>query len=316
MKKIMLAVAAGIIVSSATAAAEPITITGDAAIKYQHDSADDETTTSGSVFTIKLMGEADLGQGWSLYTRLAAQNVANSSQADFNVSSAAYGENKKWVVALDQFGVNYKQDKLAYKLGRQAATVGTTALLYSRPDSNIGKKAFVDGLSVAGTVSAMDISAIAAREDNPDGELQNKVYAIRGGYSPSKNLNYGITLGRYSSDASTNHWAVDGTYTVGKSHITAEYTKSSSTTNNTAYAVGVGYDFDDKLSTSITSFRVEELGSMGQQSDFDFDNRGLHYGLSYKLSAQAALDFVYKDQKTISQGKSNRSFEATLNYTF
>lgn len=316
MKKLMLALAAGLIVTTTPASAEPITITGDAAIKYQRDSADGEAATSGSVFTIKLKGEADLGDGWSLYTRLAAQRVSDSGLADFNVSPSVYGEDKKWVVALDQFGVNYKTEKLNYKLGRQDITVGTTALLYSRPDSNVGKKAFVDGLSVTGTIGAMDIAAVAAREDNPDDESENKLYAIRAGYSPVEAFNYGVTLGRYSSDDSTNHWAIDGIYKMGKSHITAEYTKSSSNSKNAAFAVGVGYDFDDKVSAAITGFRVEEFGSMGQQSDFDYDNRGVHYTLGYALNDAASLEFVYKDQKTISEGKNNKSFEATLSYAF
>ena len=316
MKKMILALAAGLIVTVAPAAAEPITITGDAAIKYQRDSADGEAATSGSVFTIKLKGEADLGSGWSLYTRLAAQKVSDSALSDFNLSPSVYGEDKKWVVAFDQFGVNYKQGNLAYKLGRQDVAVGTSALLYSRPDSNIGKKAFVDGLSVAGTIGALDISAVAAREDNADDEPENKLYAIRAGYNPAESFNYGVTLGRYSSEDSTNHWAVDGTYKLGKSHITAEYTKSSSNTKNTAYAVGVGHDFDDKVSASITGFRVEEFGSMGQQSDFDYDNRGIHYSLGYALNDRAALELVYKDQKTISERKNNQSFEATISYAF
>lgn len=316
MKKTMLGLAAGIILTSVPVAAAPINITGDAAIKYQRDTADGEAATSGSVYTIKLMGEADLGDGWSLYTRLAAQHVTNPFLADFNLSPGGYGESKKTVVALDQFGVNYKKDNMAYKLGRQDATVGTTALLYSRPDSNIGKEAFVDGLTFSGTVGVTDIAGLAAREDNPTGEAKNKVYAVRAGYSPSENFNYGVTLGRYSSDDSTNHWAVDGTYKLGKSHFTAEYTKASSSTKNQAYAMVGGYDFDEKVSASITGFRVEEFGSMGQQSDFDVDNHGVHYGINYKIDEVAALEFVYKDQKTISDGKDNTSFEATLSYAF
>jgi len=316
MKKIMVSLTAGIILMSSPVSAEPITITGDASIKYQRDTADGENAISGSVYTIKLMGEADLGDGWSLYTRLAAQTVTDPLLADFNFSPGAYGESKKSVVALDQFGVNYKTDKMVYKFGRQDVAVGTTALLYSRADSNIGKKYFVDGLTFSGTVGAIDVSAIAAREDNPSGESENKIYAMRAGYSPAEVFDYGITIGRYDSDESTNHWAVDGTYKLGKSHLTAEYTKASSSKKNQAYAVVCGYDFNDKISASVTGFRVEEFGSMGQQSDFDVDNRGFHYGIGYKLSDDAGVDVVYKSQKTISGGENNRSFEATLNYAF
>ena len=316
MKKVMLVLATGLLLMTSAAAAEPIKITGEVSAKYQRDTVDKEAGASGSVYTVKIMSEADLGSGFSLYARLGAQGVTVPSLSDFNLSPEVYGENKKSVAALDQFGLNYKTESLTYRLGRQDATIGTTALLYSRPDSNIGKKAFVDGLAVSGTIGKVDIAALAAREDNPTGELKNKVYAVRAGYSPVDNLNWGITLGRYASDASTNHWAVDGTYKFGKSYLTAEYTKASSNTNNKAYAVVLGYDFDDKITASITGFRVEEFGSMGQQSDFDFDNRGFHYGLGYKLSDNAGLELIYKSPKTISDDKKNTSFEATLNYTF
>lgn len=315
MKKIMLVLVAGLLVTALPASAEPITITGDTSVTYERDSADSEAATSGSIFTIKLKGEANLGNGWSLYSRLAAENVSESAQADFNTTPAVYGD-KKWVVALDQFGVNYKQGKMEYKFGRQDITVGTTALLYSRSDSNIGKKAFVDGIKINGTVGAIDIAAVAAREDNASSEPANKLYAIRAGYSQSANVNYGVTLGRYSSNDSTNHWAVDSTYKLGKSSITAEYTQSSSSSKNTAYALGLGYEFDNKLSAAITGFRVEEFGSMGQQSDFDYDNQGIHYAVNYKLNDAASFELVYKAQKTISEGKKNQSLEATLSYAF
>ena len=172
-KTIMLMAAAGLILTTQPAIAGPVNISGDATIKYQKDTMDGEDAVSGSVYSLKVMAEAELGEGWSLYTRFGAQHVTKTSQADFVVTEPgvvpnAYGENTKTVATLDQFGINYKTDKLSYKLGRQDLAVGTTALLYSRPDTNIGKWGFVDGLTVAGTVGVVDISAVAAREDNPN----------------------------------------------------------------------------------------------------------------------------------------------------
>ena len=43
---------------------------------------------------------------------------------------------------------------------------------------------------------------------------------MRAGYSPSEDFSYGVTLGRYQGDASTNHWAADVTYTsVSYTHL-------------------------------------------------------------------------------------------------
>ncbi|MDT8899781.1 porin [Anaeroselena agilis] len=318
MRKTVAVMVAGLIMAAAPAAsAEPVKLSGDAAVKYQRKTADGDPTASGAIYTLKLMSEAELGDGWSLYARLGAQSVTAPTLADFNIAPEVYGESKKSVVAIDQFGLNYKTDKLTYKLGRQDAGVGTTTLLYHRADSKIGKKVFVDGLSVAGTVGIVDIAALAAREDNPAGSYKNNVYAVRAGINPVENFNWGVTLGRFRGETeSTNHWAVDGTYKFGKSSLTAEYTKASSSTANKAYAVVLSYDFDDKTSASVTGFRVEEFGSMGGQSEYDANNRGIHYAITRKLRENAGLELVFKDQKTISGGQKNTSFEATVSYSF
>jgi len=81
---------------------------------------------------------------------------------------------------------------------------------------------------------------------------------------------------------------MDCTYKIGKSALAAEYTKAGSSVDNKAYAFVFSYGFNDRLSVSVTGFRVENSGSMGGQSDFDAGNRGFHYGLRYKFSDSAA----------------------------
>lgn len=312
MKKIIVTILAGLSISGASVGyASPINFNGDVSIKYERDTATGSVPDSGMMYTLKLRGEADLGSGWSLYARLGAQHATQPSLADYTLD--AYGADKKSAVALDQFGLTYTTDNLAYKLGRQDATVGTTALLYSRPETNIGKKVFVDGFSISGTLGKTDITALLAQEDNA-GSWENTVYALRGGYNPTKNLNWGLTLGHYqgSENGSTNHWAVDGTYKFGKSSLTAEYTKSSSSTDNNAYAATWNYGYDNKTTVYITGFRVETNGDMGKQSDFDNDNRGFRYGITHKFNDAKSLEVVYKNQKTVSGGQNNAKLEATF----
>lgn len=318
MKKFLAIVAAGVALYPMPAAfAGPVSLTGDVSVTYERDTSDVDPTVSSMIYTTKLMGVSDFGSGWSGYVRLGAQHVTKPDFGDFHTDPDAYGPDKKSVIALDQFGLVYEKDNFVYKLGRQDVGVGTTALLYSRADSNIGKKAFVDGLTATGTIGVMDVSALAAQEDNLS-SADNKVYAIRAGYSPQENLNYGVTLGRYqgSDIASTNHWAVDGTYTFAKNSLTAEFAKSNSSADNKAYAAIWNYDFDGKTAASITGFRVEDNGSMGGQSDFDAGNRGFHYGITHNLSDAQSLEFVYKAQKEISNGLGNNALELTFSHTF
>ncbi|MBP2651403.1 MAG: hypothetical protein H6Q74_2228 [Firmicutes bacterium] len=317
MRKSMAALLLGLNLSIASVgwAADPVSLAGDVSIKYEKDTAADSADISGAMYSFKLKGVTDIGGGWSLYARIGAQYATQPSLSDYNLD--LYGENKKSVVALDQFGIGYKSEKLVYKLGRQDVAVGTTALLYSRPDSNIGKKNFADGLTVSGTIGTLEVAAVLAQEDNV-GTQDNKVYAIRTGYSPTERLNYGITLGRYQDvvNESTNHWAVDGTYQLGANSLKTEFTKSSSSGDNKAYVASWNHSFSDKTAGYVTGFRVETNGDMGKQSDFDNDNRGVYYGITYKLNDADGLEVVYKDQKIISSGENNTKLEATFSHTF
>ena len=298
--------------NSAGPNSDPFKLSGAISVKYERDAADGPPT-QGTMYTFRLNGELDIGSGWSLYGRLGAQYATEPQVADFN--PAAYGENQKLAVAIDQFGITYKRDKMVYKLGRQEVTIGTTALLYNHDETKIGKNVFVDGVSASGTAGAVDLFAIAAQEN---WDKENKLYAIRAGFNPSQSINCGLTLGRYqyTGGGGTGHWAIDGTYKSGKASLTGEYTQSSRSTDNMGYAVILGYGFTEKLLASITHFRLESEGSMGQQSDFDSGNRGFHYGLAYKLDGASSLEVIYKDQRTISNGAKNSKLEATLTYRF
>lgn len=64
----------------------------------------------------------------------------------------------------------------------------------------------------------------------------------------------------------TNHWAIDGTYKIGKNTFTAEYTKSTANNAGKAYAARWNYGFDDKTAVQITGFRVEANGDMGKHT--------------------------------------------------
>ncbi|MEN6567376.1 MAG: hypothetical protein ABFC57_13855 [Veillonellales bacterium] len=318
MKKIIATIVAGIslITTPVAFAADSIKWSGDASIKYERDTASGDPTVSGTMYTLKLKGETELGAGWSLYARLGAQYATQPTLSDYNFDTY-YGSDRKSVLALDQFGLTHKVDNVVYKLGRQDLTIGTTALLYSRSETNVGKHFFVDGLTASGKVGSVDLSAVIVQEDNTGSE-DNKIYAIRTGFSPTDNLNWGVTLGRYqdSANGSTNHWAMDGTYKLGKSSLTGEYTKSSSNADNKAYAATWNYGFDDKTGAYITGFRVETNGDMGKQSDFDNDNKGIYYGVTYKLSDADGVEVVYKDQKFISSGQKNTKLEATFTHSF
>ncbi len=318
MKQWIAVLAAGTVLttSSMALAAEPVKFSGDVTVKYEKDRVEGADDVSGTMSSLRLKGEVDLGTGWSLYARFGAQHATQPGLADYNTDSAVYG-GKKSVMAIDQFGFIRQAGDMTLKIGRQDVTVGTTALLYSRSESNIGKRAFVDGITAAGTMNGLDINAVVVQEDNA-GEQDNRVYAIRTGFQKEKPFQWGMTLGRYqdSAEGSTNHWALDGTYRAGKHTWTAEYTQSNRSSENRAYAATWEYGFDDKTSVYLTGFRVEANGDMGKQSDFDNNNRGLYYGIKHQLSKNNSLELVYKDQKALDSGQKNTKLEATFTQSF
>lgn len=320
MKRGMVMLLAGLSLLAAPAAyAEPVNITGEATIKYTRETAEGDPAVSGTMSTFKLNAEAGLGSGFSLFGRLAGQTATQPALADFN--AAAYAENTKSVATLDQFGLMYKTDKLTYKFGRQGIAIGNEALLYKRDDDGVGRHVFVDGLTVAGTVGAVDLAAYAVREDNENDNPQAKVYALRAGYSPVENLSFGLTLGRYqrADITTTNHWALDGAYTAGKHSLAVQYAKSNAAADNKGYVANWTYDFDGKTAVSLIAFRQEAAASMGGQSEFDSDgngNKGIYYALTHKLSDAANLEFTYKDMRQISDGKKHTAFEAVVSYAF
>jgi hypothetical protein len=317
MKQWIAVLAAGTVLttSSMALAAEPVKFSGDVTVKYEKDTAEGAQDISGTMSSVRLKGEVDLGQGWSLYARFGAQHATQPGLADYNTDTAAYGD-KKSVMALDQFGVSRQAGDMTLKIGRQDLTIGSTALLYSRSESNIGKRTFVDGVTASGTMGGLDVNAAFVQEDNA-GDQDHRIYAIRTGFQKEKPFQWGMTLGRYqdSAEGSTNHWALDGAYTAGKHKWIAEYTQSNRSSENRAYAVTWEYGFDEKNSVYLSGFRVEANGDMGKQSDFDNNNKGFYYGLKHQFSKENSFELVYKDQIDLASGQKNTKLEATFTHS-
>ena len=323
MKKVMLGALLGLSIMCAPSYAADITWNGDIAAKYEKDTMEQADSVQGLMYTLRLNGEAGLAKNFSVYGRISAQFATQPELSDYNLD--AYAENRKSVMAFDMFGFKYKAKNFQYKLGRQDLVMGTTALLYSRSDTNIGKRNFVDGLTFTGTTGKTAWTGALVQEDN-EGSQDNQLAAIHAGYDISDKWNAGITFGRYiykDSDAqNTNHWAVDGTYKIGKETLTAELAKSNGDGNNKAYAVTWNHDFNDKVSTYVTAFRVEPNADMGGQSDFDTNNHGFKYGVAYKITKADTATIDYTNQNTIRDaddiegGTHNTKLEIRIAHSF
>ena len=312
MKNILALVLAGILITAAPASAAPVEFSGSTSFKYEVVNKPDSPLEPNMMYTIMLKGEKKIAPGLSAYARLGSQQVTHPGFSDSDYNLAAYDPNATSLAAIDQYGLVYKKGGLSFNFGRQDVGIGLTTLLYNRPETNVGKDAFVEGLSINGK-----ISSIFARE-NSLWTPNNSLFAIRGGYSLSKNTTLGATLGQYQyiNGDMSRHWAVNGTVKSGKHTWTAEYTQSNNSTDNMAYVLTWSYDLNKKTSFYVTNLRVEANGDMGKQSEYYNNNRGFRYGLNHSFSEKLSLEIIYNDLFSLSDNTKNTKFETTLKYTF
>jgi hypothetical protein len=327
MKKRFLAaaVAAAITLTAGVAMAAPLQFDGDIDLHYRWNDDDTSGTSEGARATFKLNALAAIDAKTDLYARIAGQALtADNTGADFYTTK--YGNS---VFAFDRYGVIFKGDNTNFKVGRQGANIGATALLYST-EGKVGQyQGTLDGVSGSVKTGATNISFLAGQVKIGDGDglvSKGDLYSVHAGYNPTKSLTVGATFANLNPDAagddSTNHWAVDASYGIGKANLFGEYTQSDVDTENKAFAVGAGYTFDAKNSFSVIYSKVEAAGDIAAMTDFDPNGKGLYYSYNYKFSKDTTLNVFYKDMKTVSAtddvdaGNKYNSFRTTINYKF
>ncbi|SDF72626.1 porin [Sporolituus thermophilus] len=326
MKKRLLAaaVAAMITLSAASVFAAPnVETNGDVKLHYRWNTEDGAADKEGGKFWLRLNVKAQLDDKTDAYLRFAHQKLTGDNVgADFNQEYSNYDEDS--ATSLDRFGVVYKNSGWTYNLGRQGATVGALATLFSTEGYMGIRMGAVEGLSVTGKSGVTDIKFIGGRLWDDRENKEDKVYALQASYSPAKDWTVGAIVGKYNyADATkddTNHWAVNTAYTVGKATYLAEYTKSNADNNDTAYALGATYAFDKKNSAYAFYSRVEANGDMGGGwTDFDNNQKGLYLGYDYVIDKDTTFSLFYKDMTYISgekKDKDNTSFRTTVTYKF
>lgn len=311
MKKRLLAaaLAASLTLSMGAVMAAPVDFDGSANLHYRWNDSESGSDESAKG-TFLLNAKTALNENTDLYARFATQRVhAGLSSADFDTDH--YSDT---VTTIDRYGVVLKGDNSAFNIGRQGATIGATALLYST-EGNIGSyKGSIDGLNATAKVGATDLGLIAGKENGTD----NKVYGLHASYSPAEAWTIGGTLAKYDKDGAdaTNHWALDAAYTHGKAAYFAEYAKSDANTDNKAFVLGTSYAFDDKNSISAIYSKVENNSDMGGWTDFDPNGKGMYYSYNHKLNEDTTFNVFYKDMKNINTNESYDSFRTTVSYKF
>lgn len=322
MKKRLLAaaVAASMTLSLSVALAAPVVeIDGSAEVKYEWDRYEHADNDEGALNTFILNAKTAVSDNVDFYTRLAVQRYhgfsGDDGYPDFNTKDGS----RKSTATIDRFGFILKDDNVTYNLGRQDADLGPNLLLYTT-SGNIGSSATLfDGLTTSATLGATELNLLAGQET----DTENKLYALHAAYNPTDAWVIGGTLARYDYDGvsaggkdKTNHWGIDTAYTYGSTTYFAEYAKSNEDVENKAFLVGVTHELDDRNSIGLTYAKVEALGDINGNTDFDAGLKGLYFSFDHKLSEKTTLNLSYKDLKEIGGSEKQRAIETTVTYAF
>lgn len=316
--------AAFVLTTAGSVFAAPIEFDGKFEHQYRYNTwdnvkdADDNLVPhneDGFKSTVILNATTNIGKNVDFFARFAAQHATIGK--DFS-DDATSSEN---TAAIDQFGFTFKDSNgFSYKLGRQDASIGATAILYNT-SPYLGKYEFADGVTVTGKSGVTDLKVIALKEDRKESLDENKLFALSASYSPAQNWTLGGTLAKYdykkASEKDTNHWAVNAGYDQGKASYFAEYAKSNADNNNSAYGLGVSYSPDAKNTFYAINYKIEENADMNGWTDYESGWQGMYYGYNYKYNKDTTVKFFLRDMEGVKDSsEKNTSFRTTVSVKF
>lgn len=315
-KKMLSAVIAAMFTMSAGAAlANPVEITGKVVIENrQVETATAAGTGNGLKEIFILNAKTSVMKNLDVYARIGAEHISNPfAGSDFTGSDYKYDRTS--TANIDQYGFVYKNAGTSYKVGRQDVFLGT-GILYD-DTGNIGKKGFVDGISIDTKIGDASVNILAAQVDQVAKD-DDKMYAVYANIPVTKDLKAGLALAKYdyANSGSTKHWAVDAAYTINKLVVSGDYAKSDANSNNKAYSATASYKIDDKNSFYVTNFKVESAAAMQDWTTWWQGQKGYWYSYSHKLTNDTKLSLNYQDSKNIDGSNYKKSFRTQVTYKF
>lgn len=318
-KKVSAALAAMMLMSVGTAMASSFPefqFNGDIKLHYRWQNEANGDDTEGAKVWFRLNAQTEVAKNVSLYTRFATQRLTGDNiGADFD--KTYYNDDS--ATSIDRLGFIVKGKDFTTTIGRQGATLGATALLYSTDAYMGNNQGAIDGVTIAGKTGATNVKAVAGQLWDTSKD-DTKLYAIDASFKPTKALTLGGTVMKMDNDAGdTNFWAASAAYNIGKATLLGEYAKADSDADDKAYVFGLTYAFDSKNSAYAMYNRAENTFTW---TDFDPNGKGMYYGFDHQLDKATTLSFFYKDMKKINAGTGYAagadydSLRATVTYKF
>lgn len=317
MQKLFLITPLLLALSFNTAAASKFTVDGEVSAEVKHisDSLDDFNKT-GYKLTRVVNFKYQFDKNWEIYTRVAAQQA--NLKYDFYTEKDNGTTDSK--VAIDHFGMVYKNAGISYTLGQQSAIIGQQGLIFDNTPYVGRELSAIKGLKVSGSVGKTELTAMYGQMYATPALADERldITALSFTTAVAKNTKLGASYAHSSQKniGSMNNYALHAEQQIGKLQLMLEAMRSSASTDNQAYAFSVAYQATDKDYFAVIANKSETNAAIAGFTPFENDQKGFVYRYERKLNEQAKLKFEFVDNRYISQSGKYRVFTSALAYSF
>jgi hypothetical protein len=292
--------------SVAYAAPGETTLSGDFNYAYESEKPDGSATTKTGETTFRLKAEAEIGNGWSLFTRYGYRGFSIDN-SDASISK------------IDQYGLNYaKGETFKAVIGVQDVIVGPFGTLIDLTD-NVGD-GMLKGVSLEQKDGDVTYHAFG-------GKLDKQLFGTAKDQST-----YGLELTKEFHDfssvveyvavdnpdlASKNYYGLGFSKALGKSEYLVEYVWSPAQTDRTGAVYAANYQASDKDLFGVTYRDVKANATPGVDGVFGYnDEKGTALSWERSLNKAGALTVEYDWHETVSDGTKSKTLTLEYNYAF
>lgn len=296
-------------------AAEKLNFDGEVKREYIHQKNTVEDFNKGGYrFTTLLNFQYDFDKHVSAFARVAAQTA--NIKHDFYTTRENGSEDTK--VALDHYGLIYKNANVIYTLGQQSMGIGQQGIMFDNT-GNIGHEiAGLQALKVEGSAGKVDWNTYYG-QTHKTAAFDNKIvrlYGVGAKVALTDATSVGFDYAHSKSDVSKNHYALNVGHTIGKLDLELEGLRSSAANDNSAFVFSATYKPTKKDSFGISLHRTEQNADIAGMTAFENDQRGLLYKYSHTFNDRLDLGVEYMDNSYISKPGNYKAFAAAVTYRF
>lgn len=310
---------------------------GDLRIRFQDRSGDTDSPTKGTftITRIRLNAAIPIEKNISIFSRIAVEQAAGATAH----SNGLYDTGG----ALDRWGVQWKHNGAAIKVGRQEVVLGQEGLVLTTLIDAVGEGNQLTGIHATWQKYNTSFNLIGGRLGSgvfqPISNMEANLYALQVKRNLTQRLKVGATYRRiatidnYSTGIAHlvppnkdvfNTYSLFGSYFIDpKTMVYTEFGRSNADNYNNGVGLGFAHQIDRKNSYSVNFFKQEKNSGLFRNwgspefarsgANTSWDGYALYYRYQITPKSQWEVSDYYE------QGDSNGSanqFRITLLTSF